>query len=124
MRGQDVLAVVGQSSEWKQVKLPIRHHDQRRFLFDFWNTSQESIEKLLREIQVRLLLHNLRTVLCRRLFQFILRRQRVSVNGVMRQREREGVRIVENIFEQKLRRTEFALELAKINRLRRFFSRS
>jgi len=47
MRGQDVLTVVGQSSEWKQVKLSIRHHNQRRFLFEFWNAAEKSIEKLL-----------------------------------------------------------------------------
>jgi Arc/MetJ family transcription regulator len=40
----------------------------------------------------------------------------------MHYRERVGVRIVENILDQKLRGAEFALELAKINRLWRFAS--
>jgi hypothetical protein len=42
----------------------------------------------------------------------------------MRQCERVGVRIVENILDQELRGTKFALELAEINRFRRYVFRS
>ena len=94
------MAVVCQSSEWEQVQLSIWHHDQCLLLFEFWNASQESIEKLLRESQVRFLFQNLRTVLCNRLLQFITGRKRVSVNSIVRQCERVGVRIVENILDQ------------------------
>ena len=46
------MAVIRQCSVWKEVKLSIRHHNQRRFLFEFWNASQKTIEKLLRKSKV------------------------------------------------------------------------
>src|ERR1039458_5661701 len=122
MRGQNVLAFICQSRERKQVKFSIWHHNQCLLLFEFGNASQESVEKLLRESHVRFLFQNLRTVLCRRLLQFIPWRQCVSVNSITCQCESVGVRTVEDILDKKFGWTEFTLELAKVNRFRRSVS--
>jgi hypothetical protein len=119
MRGQNVVAAVCQSWEGQEVEFPVWYYEQRLLRFEFLNSTQEVIEKPLREWQVRLLLQNLRTVLRRLSLQYFLRRQRVSVDGLMGHCERIGMRGVQDILEEKFRRTEIILQSAKIDGFRR-----
>jgi len=85
------------------VEFSIWHYDQRLLFFEFLNSTQEVIEKPLRECQVSPLLQNLSAVSCRLSFQFILRRQRVSVDGSMRHRESIGLWAVQDILDEEFR---------------------
>src|SRR5579875_676397 len=116
VRRQKVLASISKRTEWQQLQLAVRDHEDIRFRSIFRYPTQQAVKELLRQGQVPFSIHQLRTVLRSLFRQFAPRRQNVAVSPASGDSQCKRVGFCEHIFHEKLGGVEILFEPAECHR--------